>query len=105
MRKKFRITTDTDVDNSINVHLSKTGIMKFLGIVSGLYIWRPEGVTVDGDNCTNKPISAHSFLNLVSGNKKHFTAWQIAGAERSRDLYNNLGMLGYKKHFRILEKN
>ena len=83
MRKKFRITSDTDVDNSINVHLSKTKIMKFLEIASGLYIWRPEGVTVDGDKHTNKPISAYSFLNLVSRNKKHFTARHIAGVERS----------------------
>ena len=105
MRKKFRITADTDEDCSINVHLSKTKIVKFMEIASGLYIWRPKGVIVDGDKHTNKPISAYSFLNLVSGNKKYFTARQIAGAERSRDFFNKLGMPGYRKYFRTLEKN
>ena len=74
VRKMFRIIADTDEDNSINVHLTKTRLMKFMEIVSGLYIWRPEGVKVDGDNTSSKPISAYSFLNLVIGNKKHFTA-------------------------------
>ena len=41
----------------------------------------------------------------MSRNKKHFTTRQIAGAERSRDLFNKLGMPGYKKYFRALEKN
>ena len=105
VRKKFRITSDTDKEDSINVHLSRNKIMKFVEISSGLYIWRPKGVVLDEDKNTNKHISAYSFLNLVSGNKKHFSARQIAGAERSRDLFNKLGMPGYKKYFRILEKN
>ena len=44
--------------------------MKFIEAASGLYIWRPMGVKVDGDNNSSKPISAYAFLNLVSGNKK-----------------------------------
>ena len=105
VRKLFRITAYTNEEYCIKVHLTKDKVMKFMEIESGLYIWRPEGINVDRNKNSNKPISAYSFLNLVSGNKKHFTTRQIAGAERSRDLFNKLGMPGYKKYFRALEKN
>ena len=94
--KKFRITVDTDTDTCINIHLSKDKIMKLSEISSGLYIWSPVVIKVDKLISNSKPISAYSFLNLVSGNKMHFTARKIAGVERSRGLFNKLGMPGYK---------
>ena len=69
MRNFFRITADTDEEHCIKVHLTKIKVMKFIEIASGLYLWRPEGTKVDGDKNSNKPISAYSFLNIVSGNK------------------------------------
>ena len=73
VRKKLRITADTDEDDSISVHLTKDRVIKFKEIKPGLYLWKPEGINVDGDKNSSKPISAYSFLNLVSGNKQHFT--------------------------------
>ena len=64
-RKKIRITADTDKDDSISVHLNGR-VIKFKEIKSGLYLWRPEGVNVDGSKHSSKPISAYSFLNLVN---------------------------------------
>lgn len=65
----IRITADEDKDNSINVHLTKTRVISFMDIASGLYIWRLEGIKVDGDKNSSKSIYAYSFLNLVSRNK------------------------------------
>ena len=105
VRKKFRITANTDKDDSISVHLTKDRVMKFKDIKPGLYLWKPEGVNVDRSKHSSKPISAYYFFNLVSGNKRHFTKRQVAGAERSRDLFAKLGMSGYKNYFKTLEKN
>ena len=63
VRRKFRITTDTNAEAAINVHISKNHTIKFKEVESGLYIYNTEDTTKDN----NGPLG-HSFLNLTSEN-------------------------------------
>jgi len=60
MRKRFRITVDTDEESEILVHISENRVMKFVEISADLYIWKPE----HNSNLLNKQMSSCSFLVL-----------------------------------------
>ena len=79
VRRKFRITTDTDAEAAINVHISKNHTIKFKEVESGLYIYNMEDTTKDN----NGPLG-HSFLNLTLENMSNFTKSQIRQAERAK---------------------
>ena len=42
VRKKFGITTDTNIATMINIHINKYHVIKFRGVESGLYIYNAE---------------------------------------------------------------
>ena len=67
VRKIFRITMDTDVENVISVHMKCGKILKFEEVESSLYL-------LHSNNITSKKVSAYSFLTLVKSNKVNFTS-------------------------------
>ena len=98
VRKQFRVTMDTDVDNIIHVHLKEGGVLKFEEVKSGLYLLR-------NNNDTNKKISAYSFLTLVKSNKENFTSREVKCVDMVKKFRKHLGYPGYKRYFRLLETN
>ena len=89
VKKKFRVTMDTDVDSIIHVHLPGGETLKFEEVESGLYL-------LHSNNVTNKNISAYSFLTLVKSNKENFTTREVKRADMARKFRNHLGYPGYK---------
>ena len=100
--KKFRVTLDTEVEKSINVHVSDERVVKFKEVGNGLYIWNPED---EETKLSNKKISSYSFLTLVEANKRNFTRRELKRADDCRRLFINLGMPGYRKFYKMIETN
>ena len=98
VRKHFRITIDTDVENTVNVHLKCGKVLKFEEVESGLYLLR-------SNNESNKKVSAYSYLTLVKANKSQFTTREVKRADAARSFRKYLGYPGYKRFFRLLEVN
>ena len=88
MRKRFRITVDTDNKDAIMVHIGEGQVMQCLEIGVGLYIWKPG----HNFNLLNKQISFYSFLSLVSTKKSNFTKRELARIDETRKLYINIGI-------------
>ena len=101
VRRKFRITADTEEGNHIVVHLSETNKMIFKEAGSGLYVY---DLKPKGKNNKSK-VSSYSFLTLVSANKDLYTDRQLKGAEQANKRYEHLGMPGYKAFFKALSTN
>ena len=89
VRKHFRITMDTDVENVINVHMKCGKVLKFEEVESGLYL-------LHTNNITSKKVSAYSFLTLVKSNKANFTSRQIKRSDMARNFRKFLGYPGLK---------
>ena len=66
--KYFRITIDTAVENTINLHLTDGKVLNFKDMESGLYL-----LHIGNHNNTTKNVSAYSFLTLVKANKAKLT--------------------------------
>ena len=98
VKKKFRVTMNTDVDSIIHVHLPGGETIKFEEVESVLYL-------IHSNNVTNKKISAYSFLILVKSNKGNFTTREVKRADMARKFRKHLGYPGYKQYFRLLESN
>ena len=78
VRKRFRVTVDTSVENAICVHMDDGKVMKFNEVESGLYLL---------SNCnkiTKEKVSAYSYLTLVKANKSNFTKRQLKRADMAR---------------------
>ena len=60
-----RVTMDSGVERSMNVHRLDGSIMKFMEHESGLYVYHP--------NVTNQPVTGYSILSTVAAQKKLFT--------------------------------
>ena len=73
VRKRFRITVDTEKENAILVHTDSGKVMKFVEVNAGLYIWKPSY----NAKISSKTISPNSFLTLVEGNKANFTKREV----------------------------
>ena len=89
VRKKYRITADTDKGPYIVVHTPGKEL-RFKEVDSGLYL-------LEGNN--NNEVSAYSFLTLVAANKNLFTKSELEAADRARAFYVTTGMIGYGKFF------
>jgi len=79
--KKYRITYDSDVCTSFTVHRSEYGLvhLHFKMHLSGLHIMKkPDGT------------SGLVFIQTMEDNKKMYTPWEVAGANRARELYKHL---------------
>ena len=82
--KKFRVTVDTSESSTIHVHLTKSHIIQFKEVNSGLYVLE--------NGLTQVSTSNHSFLNLVRTNKLYYTKREMARADDARRLYLNCNM-------------
>ena len=49
-------------------------------------------------NLNKKKVSDYLFLTLVKSNKAKFTNREVKMAEKARDLYRRIGLLGYKRY-------
>ena len=78
VRNKFRITVDTAIENTINVHISQNKVLRFEEVESGLYLLR-------SNKYIKNKVSAYSFLTLVKANKKKITAKQVKQADAARE--------------------
>ena len=94
VRKQFRITIYTEKSATMKIHIGNGKIMQFQELEEGLYMFRPESQT-----------SAFSYLTLVSANEGDFLKRKVAGAKQAQELYRKIGYPGYKKFFKLLEKN
>ena len=101
MRKRFKITMDTDKENAIIVHIGEGRVMKLLEVGAGLYIWKPGYKS----NLLNKQVPSYSYLILVATNKINFTKLELVRIDEARKLHINTGIPRYKKIFKTLEKN
>ena len=100
VRRKFRITADTGVENAIIVYLNDNETMTFREVESGLYLCKMKEV-----KHSKKEIIEYSFLNSVEENKSKYSKRQVADADRAKLLYQHLGMPGYRRFFQALNNN
>ena len=98
VRKHFRVTMDTSVENVIKVHLKCGNVIKFEEVDSGLYL-------LQKSNNNSKKVSAYSFLTLVKSNKSLFTSREVKRAEIAKKFRKGLWYPGYKRYFNLLETN
>ena len=98
VRKRYRITVDTDKGAYIEVHLDKDKRMYFEEVRSGLYLFR--GSTNGG---VNSNINGYSFLTLTKGEPADFTHTQIQKAKDAKRLYQRIGYPGYTKIFWLVQ--
>ena len=101
IRKKYRITMDTNVETSITVHRKNGTKMKFMEYRSGLYYY---DVPVCSNNYKNQ-VTDYCFVNTVSQNKVMFTRREVEAADKARELYALVGRPEYKKFERIVANN
>ena len=81
VRKKFRVTMDTDIVAAMHVHVSEHEIMTFHEMPNGLYAYHPDMVT------TKNSVSAYSFLNTVEQNLQLYTRREQRMANKACLLY------------------
>ena len=99
VRKRFRVTVDTSIENAICVHVDGGKVLKFVEVESGLYLLS------SNKSSNNKKVSAYSYLTLVRANKDDFTNRQVKRADTARLFRKHLGYPGYRKYFKLLESN
>ena len=95
--KKFQVTVDTAESSTINMHLSKSHIIQFKEIDSGLFVLE-NGL----QQVSNK---TYSFLNLVRTNKLYYTKREVQWADQARRLYINCNTPGYARFLALVEQN
>ena len=100
VRKRCRITMDTDVEPAIFVHRSDGSSMKFIEYKSGLYYYE-----VKMDNHNNNEVSDYCFVNTIAYNKKMFSNREIKMAEKAIELYAILKRPGQKRFEFLLAHN
>ena len=94
VRKVYRITIDTDIAATMNVHLHNGNIMTFTEVDLSLYIFQ--------DN-TQQDI--FTSLTLISENRFNYSKRELQGADMARDLHLKIRYPGYQKFFKFLETN
>ena len=82
---KFRVTMDTTVEHSMNVHLSDNHVLKFKQCGDGLHFLDTStlGNSVFSSNST---VNGYSYLQTVTSNKQYFTCRKVQGANAAHNL-------------------
>ena len=91
IRKVYRITIDTDIAATVNVHLHHGKIMTFTEVNSGIYI---------------SQYIKHfffTFLTLISETRFNYSKRELQRADMARDLHLKIGYNGYQHYFKLLE--
>ena len=97
VRKVCRVTMDSSLEPSLNVHRLDGSVMKFIEHDSGLYIYK--------SNVTNEPVTGYSLLSTVADQKKLFSRREIKAADAARDLYRKIGRPDEAEFQTILRRN
>ena len=105
VRKKCRITMDTSVEASMNVHRRDGTIMKFREYRSGLYYFDAGASAPPAEPNDTSTTSDYLFLNTVENNKQAHTRREIERADRARALYKMIGRPSEQEFVDILQKN
>jgi hypothetical protein len=100
VRKRNRITMDTDIEPALLVHRQDGTVMKFREYRTGLYYYDASAITND----TRTPVTDYCFVQTVQANKRMFHRREIEGADRARNLYVKLGRPS-QQHFEHLLAN
>ena len=100
IRKRFRVTIDSQKEAIITVHLDEEKTVKFTEVASGLYLYNTKG-----DNQSNNQLCNYTYINVEKKNKEGYTRVEILGADRAKELYRKTGMSGYKRFITLLQKN
>ena len=90
---RFRVTMDSSIDHTIMVHLDNGEMLRFEKIGSGLYMLS----NMNRRNSSKMNVTNYS-LNLVNSNNAKFTRREVDIADKVRDLYRRVGILGYWRY-------
>jgi hypothetical protein len=104
VRKKCRITMDTSVEASMDVHRQDGSIMKFKEYRSGLYYY-DTGLAPPPTANHSSSTANYLFLNTVAENKATYTRREIEGADQARALYKKIGRPSEQEFLKILQNN
>ena len=96
VRKVCRVTMDTEVGATLDVHRLDGSIMPFVEHPSGLYVYNPN---------SNDTISAYTLLSTVADQKRLFSRREIEAADEARALYRKIGRPGEDNFLRLLANN
>jgi hypothetical protein len=88
VRKKCRITMDSDIEAAMLVHRKDGSIIKFVEFSNGLYYFDTKE---EQQNKKNKVSDNYLFVNTVAANKSAYTREEVEAADRARALYRKLG--------------
>ena len=77
VRKKFRITCDTDISNSINVHISDNETWNFIEIRAGLYIRNTHNDNINHD------FAHYSHLTLINDLRSIYSRRELALVDKA----------------------
>ena len=80
MAQIFRITSYTDTNSAINVHIDDGTIIKLKQCSGGLYYYDTTNME---NNTTKNQVTDYIFMNTVESNKSYFHRREIKGAYAS----------------------
>jgi hypothetical protein len=92
VRKKCRVTMDTDVEPAMYVHRPNGRIMKFTEFANGLYFHNPREHAAD-----------YTFVSTVDQNKRMITARKVLDADAALSLHRKLGRPSQQMFEQILK--
>ena len=90
VRTHCRVTMDTAADPAMLVHTPKGTVFRFAELSNGLYAFDSSSSNAS-TSTTVTNYSAYSCLQTVSSQKAMFTARQLKGADKARELSRQLG--------------
>ena len=98
VRKRFRVTIDTEEESCFLVHTCKNKSLCFGEVDSGLYLFDKR------DYISKQKTSGYSFLTLVENTKGQFTKEEINCAKKAIVLHKSLGYPSYQEFFRLIQR-
>ena len=97
VRKKIRVTMDTDIITAMHVHTTDGSVMNFHEMSNGLYCHNIMSKT-------KFSVSSYTFLNTVEDNLKLYTRREQSMATKARILYRNSPFPGPQRFVNLLDK-
>ena len=98
VRRRFRITIDTEVESCFLVHTGKGKPLRFNEVSTGLYLFDKSSHTA------TERTSAYSFLTLAESKKDQFSKGEVDRARTAMELHKSLGYPSYREFFRLIQK-
>ena len=98
VRKRFRITIDTNEESCFLVHTGRNKPLRFNEVETGLYLFDKN------EYMNERRASGYSFLTLAEDTEGQFSKEEISRAERAIVLHKNLGYPSYQEFFRLVQK-